>query len=394
MLSVNEAVTILLDSSKLLVDGGKTDLMEAAGRTLVCDLIAPIDVPPADNSAMDGYAIRFGDWSDDRTAILLSQRITAGSVPAELKPGSAARIFTGAEVPPGADTVVMQEHCEEADGAVRILKLPATGANIRRRGQDLFRGQKVLSAGQRLRAQDLGLAASLGIAKVEVYRRLRVAVLSTGDELREPGEDIQPGQIYNSNRYTMISQLAAWGFEVVDLGIARDEPKAVREMLLRAAEQADVIISSGGVSVGEEDHVKAVVESLGAIDLWRIAVKPGKPFAFGQVRGVPFIGLPGNPVSVFVTLLVIARPYLFACQGMAETAVNPVPHKALFDKKASQREDYLRVRATDAGVELFPNQSSGVLFSTTWGDGLVRQKVGEEITEGALVDYLPYAVFN
>jgi molybdopterin molybdotransferase len=394
MLSVNEAVTILLDSSKLLVDGGKTDLMEAAGRTLVCDLIAPIDVPPADNSAMDGYAIRFGDWSDDRTAILLSQRITAGSVPAELKPGSAARIFTGAEVPPGADTVVMQEHCEEADGAVRILKLPATGANIRRRGQDLFRGQKVLSAGQRLRAQDLGLAASLGIAKVEVYRRLRVAVLSTGDELREPGEDIQPGQIYNSNRYTMISQLAAWGFEVVDLGIARDEPGAVREMLLRAAEQADVIISSGGVSVGEEDHVKAVVESLGAIDLWRIAVKPGKPFAFGQVRGVPFIGLPGNPVSVFVTLLVIARPYLFACQGMAETAVNPVPHKALFEKKASQREDYLRVRATDAGVELFPNQSSGVLFSTTWGDGLVRQKVGEEITEGALVDYLPYAVFN
>jgi molybdopterin molybdotransferase len=394
MLSVNEAVTILLDSSKLLVDGGKTDLMEAAGRTLVCDLIAPIDVPPADNSAMDGYAIRFDDWSDDSTAILLSQRITAGSVPAELKPGSAARIFTGAEVPPGADTVVMQEHCEEADGAVRILKLPATGANIRRRGQDLFSGQKVLSAGQRLRAQDLGLAASLGIAKVEVYRRLRVAVLSTGDELREPGEDIQPGQIYNSNRYTMISQLAAWGFEVVDLGIARDEPGAVREMLLRAAEQADVIISSGGVSVGEEDHVKAVVESLGAIDLWRIAVKPGKPFAFGQVRGVPFIGLPGNPVSVFVTLLVIARPYLFACQGMAETAVNAVPHKALFDKKASQREDYLRVRATDAGVELFPNQSSGVLFSTTWGDGLVRQKVGEEITEGALVDFMPYAVFN
>ena len=394
MLSVNEAVTILLDSSRRLMESEKADLIEATGRTLVCDLIAPIDVPPADNSAMDGYAIRFGDWSDDRTAILLSQRITAGSVPTGLKPGSAARIFTGAEVPPGADTVVMQEHCEEADGAVRILKLPATGANIRRRGQDLSRGQTVLSAGQRLRAQDLGLAASLGIARVEVYRRLRVAVLSTGDELREPGEDIQPGQIYNSNRYTMISQLAAWGFKVVDLGIARDEPGAVREILLRAAEQADVMISSGGVSVGEEDHVKAVVESLGAIDLWRIAVKPGKPFAFGQVRGVPFIGLPGNPVSVFVTLLVIARPYLFACQGMAETAVKAVKHSALFDKKASQREDYLRVRATDAGVELFPNLSSGVLFSTTWGDGLVRQKVGEEITRGALVDFLPYAVFN
>ena len=394
MLSVNEAITILLDSSKRLVESGNTDLIEAAGRTLVSDLIAPIDVPPADNSAMDGYAIRYGDWSDARTTIPLSQRVTAGSVPSGLKPGSAARIFTGAEMPPGADTVVMQEYCEEADGAVRILKLPVSGANIRRRGQDLCNGQKVLSAGQRLRAQDLGLAASLGIARVEVYRRLRVAVLSTGDELREPGEDIQPGQIYNSNRYTMISQLAAWGFDVVDLGIARDEPEAVREMMLQAAGQADVIMSSGGVSVGEEDHVRSVVESLGAIDLWRIAVKPGKPFAFGQVGGVPFIGLPGNPVSVFVTLLVIARPYLFACQGMTETTVNPVRHTALFDKKASLREDYLRVRATDAGVELFPNQSSGVLFSTTWGDGLVRQKVGEEISAGALVDFLPYAVFN
>ena len=394
MLSVNEAITILLDSSKRLVESGNTDLIEAAGRTLVSDLIAPIDVPPADNSAMDGYAIRYGDWSDARTAIPLSQRVTAGSVPSGLKPGSAARIFTGAEMPPGADTVVMQEYCEEADGAVRILKLPVSGANIRRRGQDLCNGQKVLSAGQRLRAQDLGLAASLGIARVEVYRRLRVAVLSTGDELLKPGEDIQPGQIYNSNRYTMISQLAAWGFDVVDLGIARDEPGAVTEMMLQAAGQADVIMSSGGVSVGEEDHVRSVVESLGAIDLWRIAVKPGKPFAFGQVGGVPFIGLPGNPVSVFVTLLVIARPYLFACQGMTETTVNPVRHTALFDKKASLREDYLRVRATDAGVELFPNQSSGVLFSTTWGDGLVRQKVGEEITEGALVDFLPYAFFN
>ena len=394
MLSVNEAITILLDSSKRLVECVNTDLIEAAGRTLVSDLIAPIDVPPADNSAMDGYAIRYGDWSGARTAIPLSQRVTAGSVPSGLEPGSAARIFTGAEMPPGADTVVMQEYCEEGDGAVRILKLPVSGANIRRRGQDLCSGQKVLSAGQRLRAQDLGLAASLGIARVEVYRRLRVAVLSTGDELREPGEDIQPGQIYNSNRYTMISQLAAWGFDVVDMGIARDEPGVVREMMLRAAGQADVIMSSGGVSVGEEDHVRSVVESLGAIDLWRIAVKPGKPFAFGQVGGVPFIGLPGNPVSVFVTLLVIARPYLFACQGMTETAVNPVPHTALFDKKASPREDYLRVRATDAGVEMFPNQSSGVLFSTTWGDGLVRQKVGEEITAGALVDFLPYAVFN
>jgi molybdopterin molybdotransferase len=394
MLSVNEALTILLDSSKRLVESEEIELIEATGRTLASDIIAPIDVPPADNSAMDGYAIRCGDWSDAQTAIPLTQRITAGSVPAELTLASAARIFTGASVPPGADTVVMQEHCEEADGAVRILKLPDQGANIRRQGQDLTTGQKVLSSGQRLRAQDLGLAASLGIARVAVYRRLKVAVMSTGDELREPGDDIQPGQIYNSNRYTMKSQLVAWGFEVVDLGVARDDADVVSDMMLRAAEQADVIITSGGVSVGEEDHVKAVVENLGAIDLWRIAVKPGKPFAFGQVRGTPFIGLPGNPVSVFVTLLVIARPYLFACQGIADTAVHSVRHTALFDKKKSLREDYLRVRATDAGVELFSNQSSGVLFSTTWGDGLVRQNIGEEIHLGALVDYLPYAVFS
>jgi molybdopterin molybdotransferase len=394
MLSVNEAVNTLLESCKRLTDSEEIRLMEAAGRTLVSDLIASIDVPPADNSAMDGYAIRYADWIDPESAIPLSQRITAGSVPAELAMGSAARIFTGAEVPDGADTVVMQEHCSEEDGAVKILKLPAQGANIRLRGQDLSTGQKVLSAGQRLRSQDLGLAASLGIADVPVYRRLRVAVMSTGDELREPGEPVEPGQIYNSNRYTMKSQLEIWGFEVVDLGVARDDPAVVREMMLRAAGQADVIMTSGGVSVGEEDHVKAVVEELGSIDLWRIAVKPGKPFAFGQVQGTPFIGLPGNPVSVFVTLLVIARPYLFACQGVADTSLHAVRHIARFNKKASQREDYLRVRSSNAGVEQFSNQSSGVLFSTSWGDGLVRQAVGAEIQEGMLVDFLPYAVFN
>jgi molybdopterin molybdotransferase len=394
MLSVKEAISILLENSRRLVESEDIDLIQATGRTLSADIIAPIDVPPADNSAMDGYAIRRDDCSAMPGGIPLSQRITAGSVPTELRPGTAARIFTGAEVPPGADTVVMQEHCEEAEAAVRILKVPALGANIRRRGQDLSTGQRVLFAGHRLRSQDLGLAASLGIARVGVFRRLRVAVMSTGDELREPGDDIQPGQIYNSNRYTMKSQLSSWGFDVVDLGVARDDPDAVREMMLQAADQADVLVTSGGVSVGEEDHVKAVVESLGAIDLWRIAVKPGKPFAFGQVQGTPFIGLPGNPVSVFVTMLVIARPYLFACQGVADTSLDPARHTARFSKKASPREDYLRVRATPKGVELFSNQSSGVLYSTTWGDGLVRQSAGEEIREGESVDYLPFALFN
>ncbi len=394
MLSVTEAITALLAGSKRLVEPESIDLIDATGRTLADDVIAHIDVPPADNSAMDGYAIRHSDGSKTGHGIPLSQRITAGAAPAELEPGTAARIFTGAGLPPGADTVVMQEHCQEDNGAVRILKLPEAGANIRRRGQDLSSGQKVLGKGQRLRSQDIGLAASLGLSRVPVFRRLTVAVMSTGDELREPGESLLPGQIYNSNRYTMSSQLTTWGFKVVDMGVARDDPDAVQEMMTRAAGMADIVITSGGVSVGEEDHVKAVVESLGTIDLWRIAVKPGKPFAFGQVCGKPFIGLPGNPVSVFVTMLVIARPYLFACQGNADTSVHAVPHTALFDRKGSQREEYLRVRATDRGVELFPNQSSGVLFSTTWGHGLVRQDPGEDIRQGSAVDYLPYEVFN
>lgn len=394
MLSVDEAITTLLNQARCLAGTEPCDLFEALGRTLAGDVVATIDVPPADNSAMDGFALRHADWVGAEETLPLSQRITAGSVPRELAPGTAARIFTGAEVPAGADTVVMQEHCEGTSAAVRILHCPPKGANIRRRGQDIVRTQKVLTAGQKLRSQDLGLAASLGVASVSVRRRLSVAILSTGDELVEPGEAAGPGQIYNSNRFTMKGQLAAWGFEVVDLGVARDRLDVVRERMTHAAEVADIIITSGGVSVGEEDHVKDVVESLGSLDLWRIAIKPGKPFAFGQVLGTPFIGLPGNPVSVFVTLLVIARPYLLACQGVADTTVQPVAGFARFSKKASQREDYLRVRATEPGLELFPNQSSGVLFSACWGDGFVRQKAAEVIEEGGCVDYLPFGLFN
>jgi len=394
MLTVNEAIASLLKNGKRLVESEEIDLLSSPGRTLAQDIIAPIDVPPADNSAMDGYAFRHAEWQGADHEIPLSQRITAGLVPAELAVGTAARIFTGAEVPSGADTVVMQEHCDASETGVRIRKLPDFGVNIRPRGQDIEAGQTILSAGHRLRPQDMGLLASQGIGRVPVYRRLKVAILSTGDELAEPGSEIRPGQIYNSNRFTMHGQFSAWGFDIVDMGVARDDPDVIRETFSRAAEEADVILSSGGVSVGEEDHVKAVVESLGAIDLWRIAIKPGKPFAFGQVRGTPFLGLPGNPVSVFVTMLIVARPYLFACQGISDTSTHPQLQRALFDKKGSAREDYLRVRSGGEGLELFSSQSSGVLFSTSWGDGLVRQKVHEDISHGGLVEFIPYAVLN
>jgi molybdopterin molybdotransferase len=399
VLSVSEAITSLLGSSQRLVESEEVDLISALGRTLARDVIATVDVPPADNSAMDGYALRHGDWQDAETGLPLSQRIAAGSVPLALEPGTAARIFTGAEVPAGADTVVMQEHCEASEQSasipgVNILRLPALGANIRPRGQDITRGQKMLPAGHRMRGQDMGLLASQGIGKIQVYKRLKVAILSTGDELVEPGRELQGGQIYNSNRFTMHGQLAAWGFEVVDLGVARDEPEAIRELFEAAAEKADVILSSGGVSVGEEDYVKDVVESLGAIDLWKIAIKPGKPFAFGQVQGTPFLGLPGNPVSVFVTMLIIGRPYLFRCQGISDTTVHAMPHTACFENRGSPRENYLRVRLGENGLEPFSSQSSGVLLSTSWGDGLVRQHVNEDIKEGDSVEFLPWLVLN
>jgi molybdopterin molybdotransferase len=252
----------------------------------------------------------------------------------------------------------------------------------------------VLTAGRRLRPQDLGLAASLGVATLTAWRPLRVAVLSTGDELVEPGQPAGPGRIYNSNRYLVAAQLATWGFEAVDLGIVRDRPDSVRESLLRASQEADVIVTTGGVSVGEEDHVKNVVRELGSLDLWRIAIKPGKPFAFGYVGDTPFLGLPGNPVSVFVTLLVVARPFLFACQGLSDHFLEPLARTAGFSRRGGTREDYLRVRAAQAGLEPFPNQSSGVLSSVSWADGLVRQRVGQDIAEGDSVDYLPWSLFD
>jgi len=393
VLTVSEAIKRLTSDAKVRVSTENLPVIEALGRVLAEDIDARLNVPPTDNSAMDGYALRFEDIDRSGKTLAISQRIAAGHPPQPLEPGTAARIFTGAEVPAGADTVVMQENCAIAESGVRVTELPEKGANIRPCGQDLQRGQRMFNQGHRLRAQDLGLVASQGLSDVRLYKKLRVAVISTGDELLEPGEANAPGKIFNSNRYTLHGLLQGWGMETIDLGIVRDDPEQISDRLQRAARSADVIVCSGGVSVGEEDHVKAVVESLGSIDLWRIAIRPGKPFAFGQVMDTPFLGLPGNPVSVLVTLLVIGRPYLLASQGIANWQLTPVSMPANFSKKAVGREEYLRVRSSSAGLELYPSQSSGVLMSTCWADGLAIQPIDEEINKGDPLDYLPFPLF-
>ena len=394
MISVTEAVARLRASSQVRVGNETVELKAGAGRVLASDIISAINVPPADNSAMDGYALARQDWHGPDQALEISQRITAGTPPLPLTKGTAARIFTGAEIPDGADVVVMQEKCKADGRSVLIEAVREIGGNIRPKGQDIMQGATVLKAGHRLRAQDLGLIASLGIARIDVRRRLKVAIISTGAELVEPGDEIRPGQIYNSNRYMLEALIEKWGFEVVDFGITVDDPKIISDVMAQASREADAIITTGGVSVGEEDHVKAVVESLGHIDLWRVAIKPGKPFAFGDVLGTPFLGLPGNPVSAWVTALVIARPFLFDCQGVSHSDIIPVRQLALFDKKGSARQEYLRVRTGASGVEIFEKQSSGVLYSTSWGDGMVEQKPGEDIIRGKPVDVIPYVLFN
>jgi len=394
MITVSEAHERLRSHNRVRVDDESVDLKECLGRVLAADVVSSIDVPPADNSAMDGYALRRGDWPGAEHALEISQRITAGTPPGPLEPGTAARIFTGAETPEGADVVVMQEKCRADGNRVFMEAIGNAGANIRPRGQDISQGGTVLQKGHRLRAQDLGLIASLGITGVNVRCRLKVAIISTGEELVEPGKPLKPGQIYNSNRYMLQALLEGWGFDVLDFGITADDPQIISGILSEASREADAIVTTGGVSVGEEDHVKAVVESLGHIDLWRVAIKPGKPFAFGDVLGTPFLGLPGNPVSAFVTALVIARPYLFDCQGVSHSEIVPLRETALFDKKGSLRQEYLRVRSTADGVEMFEKQSSGVLYSTSWGDGFVLQKPGDEIRKGERVNVIPYVLFN
>jgi molybdopterin molybdotransferase len=357
-------------------------------RVLAEDAISTIDVPPTDNSSMDGYALRHADLEAGQREFAISQRVAAGAVGAMLAPGTAARIFTGAEVPPGADCVVMQENCSAADGAVTILQPVGQGENIRRRGQDIAAGSAVVTAGTSLGAAHAGLLAAVGMARATVFARLRVAILSTGDELVEPGETAGPGQIYNSNRYLLSGMLEDMGCEVIDGGLVPDTPAATRALLRRAAEQADVVITTGGVSVGDEDHVKGAVEELGTLALWKLAIKPGKPLAYGRILGKPFFGLPGNPSSVFVTFHVVARPYLQRMKGIAgDVMAREVVVAADFERpRPDKRQEYLRARIVSGGdnarVALYPNQSSGMLTSVAWADCLVVVPPGTTVARG------------
>ena len=400
LLSLDDALARLLAAVQPLpADQAETlSTFDALGRVLAADVHSRLDVPPLDNTAMDGYALRIADVPTAGTLLPVSQRIPAGSVPHELQPGTAARIFTGAPIPPGADAVVMQEQCEALDGQVRINEVPRAGQWVRRRGEDVQEGSTVLTHGQRLTPQALGMAASVGAATLSVMRRPRVALFSTGDELVMPGEPLRPGAIYNSNRYTLRALIQALGGEVTDLGIVPDRLDATRDALMRAAQAHDLIVTSGGVSVGEEDHLRPAVQAEGRLDLWQIALKPGKPLAFGSVRRGDFteawfMGLPGNPVSSFITFLLAVRPVLLRLQGAAAGLPDGLPMRADFAwPKPDKRREFLRVRRNaDGGLGLFPNQGSGVLSSAVWGDGLVDNPPGHAIALGDTVRYIPFS---
>ena len=400
---LDDALQELLAHAQPLAGAESVDTFEADGRVLLQAAVSPLQVPPQDNSAMDGYAVHAAECASGGAELPVSQRIPAGTAPDALIAGSVARIFTGAPVPAGADAIVMQEDCELLeDGRVRIKTQPKVGQWIRRSGEDIRQGATVIEAGVRLTPAHLGLAASMGFASLPVARKPRVAMFSTGDELVMPGtvapQDMKPGSIYNSNRFFLRALLLRMGCEVTDLGIVPDDREATVAALAKAAVDHDVIVTSGGVSVGEEDHIKPAVQQLGQLDLWQISIKPGKPFAYGRVNRqdagfAHFIGLPGNPVSSFVTFQVLVRPFLLRLQGVQNVLPRAIDARADFVwPKGDKRREFLRVRYNErGGLELFKNQSSGVLTSTAWGDGVVDNPPCTTIAEGDTVRFIPFA---
>nr|WP_244815861.1 gephyrin-like molybdotransferase Glp [Caballeronia sp. Lep1P3] len=403
MLATADALARLLDAARPVDGVERIDTLDALGRVLAADVVSPLDVPPMHTSSMDGYAVRAADLAaaSDAAPVTLrvSQRIAAGHAAEPLAAGTAARIFTGATIPPGADAVVMQEMAQASDdGSVAFSQAPAEGEWITRQGADIERGSVILPAGTRLTPQALGLAASVGCASLDVVRPVRVAIFFTGDELRMPGEPLAPGAIYNSNRFTLRALLARLGCEVTDFGIVEDRLDATRDTLRRAALGHDLILTCGGVSVGEEDHVKPAVEAEGRISMWQIAMKPGKPLAFGAVRREAddeayFIGLPGNPVSSFCTFLLFVRPFILRLAGVDDVAPRVYSMRADFtQKKGDRRNEFLRARVNEnGGLDLFPNQSSAVLTSTVWGDGLIDNPPNHAISAGETVRFIPFS---
>ena len=413
LMSLDEALGQVLGQVRVLEETESIAVIDADGRFLAEDLISALQVPPQDNSAMDGYAVRTEDLQSPGAKLQVTQRIPAGHYGHALMPGEAARIFTGAPIPSGANAVVMQEDTQTlesennhpANPFVLVNLVPKQGQWIRRSGEDVRKGDVVLSQGTRLNPASLGLAASIGRANVRVIRKPRVALFSTGDELVMPGEvapeNMRPGAIYNSNRFFLRALLMRAGCAVTDLGIVPDNLSDTLKVLKAAAQDHDLVLTSGGVSVGEEDHVKPAVEQLGRLNLWQISMKPGKPFAFGQLNvpstskqaGAYFMGLPGNPVSSYVTFQLLVRPFLMALQGQGQTASKSFLLQANFDyPKPDKRREFLRVQRNAAGtLDLFSNQSSGVLTSVVWGDGVIDNPSMQAIQHGDWVRFLPFA---
>ncbi len=397
LIPVETALEALLSQAIAITETETVELNETLGRVLAQDIHSQIDVPPFNASAMDGYAINSADIGCD-TPLAISQRIAAGQQPtAALAQGSVARIFTGAPLPEGADTVVMQEACSVADDHVTLPTDIKIGQFVRLKGNHVRYGAVILRKGTKLGPAEIGLAASTGINKIFVYRRLKVALLTTGNELIEPGLPLQPGQIYNANQYLLANMLTTLNCNVTSLGPVSDDAAAIKAALKQAAQSCDVIISSGGVSVGEEDHVKAVVEELGRLDLWRIRIKPGKPLAFGNVLAKPFIGLPGNPVSSFVTFCLFARPFILKRQGLTKTTAKSFPVLADFEQpKPDSRREYKRVSllTNEAGQIMarpYDSQDSATLMSTSNSDGLLCVPEGVTFERGEPLSFMPYS---
>ena len=413
LMSLDEALGQVLAQVRVLAETESVAILDADGRFLAEALISGLQVPPQDNSSMDGYAVRIEDLPVAGVKLKVTQRIPAGHTGHALMAGEAARIFTGAPIPPGANAVVMQEDAQTlesesqlaAHSVVQVNVVPSKGQWIRRSGEDVSKGDIVLPKGTRLNPASLGLAASIGRAQVSVIRKPRVALFSTGDELVMPGEvapeNMRPGAIYNSNRFFLRALLIRSGCSVTDLGIVPDNLPDTLKVLKLAAQDHDLVMTSGGVSVGEEDHVKPAVEQLGRLNLWQISMKPGKPFAFGHLNmidsakqhGAYFMGLPGNPVSSYVTYQLLVRPFLLALQGHAHEASKSYMLQANFDfPKPDKRREFLRVQRNSEGtLDLFPNQSSGVLTSVVWGDGVIDNPSMQAIQHGDWVRFFPFA---